>query len=303
MRGPSAAAGRTPAGPGRIVLDAQGGDAPEEVVAGALAAAREGLTIALAGPEAALRAHGLPVLDAPDVVAMDEEPAIALRAKPDASVRVAARALAAGTHDVLVSAGATGATVAAALLELGRLPGVRRPVVAARIPLPGDRHVVLLDAGGSSTAQARDLVVGAALGRAYARALGTTDPRIGLLNVGTEAGKGTALTREVEALLAVRADFAGNVEPSHVLAGAVDVVVTDGFTGNIFLKAVEAAAGGADGDHAALLLGVRGTVLVAHGAATADQVAHALALADRIHRGDLVGAIASELAADHLTTA
>jgi phosphate acyltransferase len=291
--------------PGRpVALDAMGGDnAPAATVAGALRAQRDhGVAVLLVGrPDRIgdlLRAEGaeqaLPVVAAPDVVAMEEEPALALRTKPDASVRVAARLVAAGEASALVSAGSTGATVAAALLELGRLPGVRRPVVAVVLPTPG-RDVVLLDCGAVPDVQPDMLRSYAQMGGAYARVRGADQPRVGLLNVGAEAGKGNQLAKASYDLLAGSDGFVGNVEPDEVLAGTVDVVVTDGFTGNVFLKTVEACRQHGPGPGAAVLLGVQGEVFVAHGAADERAVAAALHTAAAAAAAGLSGRVGTEL--------
>lgn len=297
----------------RVALDAMGGDhAPGELVRGALQAADAGVSVVLVGASDVVagelaeagRPDELPIVDAPDVVGMDEEPALALRSKPGASVRVAAELTARGDAGAMVSAGSTGATLAAALLTAGRVPGVRRPAVAALLPF-GD-GVILIDAGGSPDVQAEALVIYARMGAAYARARGVQMPRIGLLNVGEEPGKGNALAREAFALLQDAAGFsdgafAGNVEPPAVLAGGVDVVVTDGFTGNVLLKTVEAAGSArasGPGAGAAVLVGVATNVLVAHGAARADEVAAALRTAADVAQADLAGAIARQLDTD-----
>lgn len=271
-----------------IALDAMGGDhAPDVPVAGALKARSEfGVGVVLVGRRAdvdralvsAGAPDGLEIVDATEVVGNDEDPAIAVRGKPDASIRVAARLVAEGRAAALVSAGSTGATLASALLTMGRIAGVRRPVVAALLPA-GHRQVVLVDAGGSADPQPDALAAYGRMGAAYARVRGVDTPRVGLLNVGAEPGKGNALARAAFDLLADEPGFTGNVEPAAVLAGAVDVVVTDGFTGNVFLKAVEAAVGdrpGGEGPGAAVLLGVDGEVLVAHGAAGPSEIAAAL---------------------------
>lgn len=310
----------TTAASATIALDAMGGDhAPAVTVAGALrASARHDIEVTLVGDPDELTAalagagacHGLPIVAAREIVAMDEDPAIAMRAKPDASVRVAARLVAEGRASALVSAGSTGATLAAALLEIGRLPGVRRPVLAATIPVLaaapsgedlGDRQVVLVDAGGSPDVQPEALPAYARMGAAYARARGSHAPRVGLLNVGGEPGKGNGLTRAAFALLREVPGFIGNVEPLLVLGGEVDVVVTDGFTGNVFLKTLEAAYGSAAGGDrsagAAVLLGVAGEVLVAHGAADEWQVTAALRTAARISNAGLWRLVEERLSA------
>lgn len=289
-----------------IALDAMGGDhAPAAVVAGALRAHIDhGLQILLVGRRSdvdeALTAAGgsgaLEIVDAPDVVHDGEDPAIGVRGKPGASIRVAARLVADGRAGALVSAGSTGATLATALLTLGRIGGVRRPVVAAVLPV-GD-GVVLVDAGGSTDPQPDAVATYARMGTAYARVRGLDTPRVGLLNVGAEPGKGNALARGAYELLEAEAGFVGNVEPADVLAGAVDVVVADGFTGNVFLKTVEATTPPADprrGPGAAVLLGVDGEVLVAHGAAGELEIAAALRTA-----ADVAGAGLSRRIAERL---
>ena len=287
----------------RVALDAMGGDhAPAATVTGALQAYEAGVDVVLVGQPARLHAamanqraqELLSVVPAAEVVGMDEDPALALHIKRDASIRVAASLVAEGHADALVSAGSTGATLAAALLLLGRLPGVRRPIVGALVPTTRGR-VVLVDAGGSAAAQPDALVGYAQIGMAYAGVLGIDAPRVGLLNVGAEPGKGNPFAKAAYELLGGLPGFAGNVEPDGVLGGSVDVVVTDGFTGNIFLKAVEAASG-AQGDCAAVVLGVAGEVLVAHGAAGAGEVAEALRMAARAAATDLSGKMAAHLA-------
>lgn len=304
----------------RVALDAMGGDhAPIATVAGALRARGAGVEVILVGQpdalDAALVAAGaadaLPLVPAAEVVEMHEDPVIALRTKRNASVRVAAQLVAEGRAEALVSAGSTGATLAAALLVIGRLPGVRRPVVGALIPvgcvplrgrrtyLTSQPRVVLVDAGGNADAHPEALVGYARMGAAYAGALGVDAPRVGLLNVGVEPGKGNAQAKVAYKLLRGVAGFVGNVEPDGVLNGAVDVVVTDGFTGNIFLKAVEAASGGY-GDSGAMVLGVAGEVLVAHGAAGAEDVAAAVRMAAEAATAGLSGKVAAQLAGNPL---
>ncbi|MEX2220956.1 MAG: phosphate--acyl-ACP acyltransferase, partial [Candidatus Rokuibacteriota bacterium] len=248
------------------------------------------------------------LVDAPEVIEMGEDAARAVRAKPRSSIRVAAELCRDGAAGALVSAGSTGATLAASLLALGRMEGIRRPAVAVVIPLAAPsgspevslgRQVILVDAGGTPDATADMLPTYASMGSAYARALGVARPRIGLLNVGEEPGKGSALAKEAFVLLEQAPGFAGNVEPAAVFAGAVDVVVTDGFTGNVFLKTIEAfRAAGEDqpGAGAALLLGVRGHVLVAHGAAGENEILAALRTAATLTAADLVGTLTAALA-------
>ena len=270
----------------RVALDAMGGDAaPAATVAGALRAAADwDVDVVLVGRRDAiaeqLRAAGgeLPIVEADDVIGMDEDPVASVRAKPGASVRVACQLVADGEAGAVVSAGSTGATLTSALLTLGRLPGIRRPVVAAVLPVGDGRQVVLADAGGSMDVHPEAFPGYAAMGSAYAEVLGIATPRVALLNVGTEPGKGGTLAKAAFEALEGAPGFVGNIEPAGVIAGDADVVVTDGFTGNVFLKTVEALAelSSAEHDAAAILLGINGEVLIAHGAATADDVAVAV---------------------------
>ena len=275
---------------GAVVVDAMGGDhAPSAALDGAAVAAGRGVDVVLCGDASLRDRTDLPVVVADGVVGMDEDAALGLRRLPEASIRVAARTVADTPGSVLLSAGSTGATVGAALLELGRLDGVRRPVVAARVPLPDGGTVVLLDVGADPDPQPEAYPTMARLGAAHARAMGVDHPRVGLLNMGVEPRKGTRRTIAAEGLLAGSAGFVGNVEPADVLRGAVDVVVCDGFTGNLVLKTIEGLSAGmsdvadrrATRDRAAHLLGVRGTVLVMHGAATGEDFAEAVSLAAR----------------------
>jgi glycerol-3-phosphate acyltransferase PlsX len=183
---------------------------------------------------------------------------------------------------------------------VGRVRGVRRPAVGALIPARAGGRVVLVDAGGSADAQPEALLGYARMGVAYAEVLreipGRSEgPRVGLLNVGAEPGKGNALTKAAFSLLESLPGFVGNVEPDGVLDGVVDVVVTDGFTGNIFLKTAEAVSGGYR-DSAAMVLGIAGEVLVAHGAARAEEVADAVRMAAEAAAAGLSGKVAAHLA-------
>jgi glycerol-3-phosphate acyltransferase PlsX len=228
-----------------------GGDAaPGEIVAGAVAAARDlQVTIRLVGPTAVVadelaRVAGasvpanLSILDAADVIGMDEAPLAALRRKPRASIKVAAEAVVRGEADALYSAGHTGATLMAAHAAFGMLPGAERPALAILIPtLTGQS--VLLDTGATMDCRPEHLRAFAVMGAAYARiALQVEAPRVGLLSVGEEAAKGNELVREAHGLLATTRGFTfvGNIEARDLFAGHADVVVCDGFTGNIVLK-------------------------------------------------------------------
>lgn len=239
------------AGSRRIAVDAMGGDeAPARVVDGAVAAARQGVPVALVGRRAvveiALAAHAdaatldLVVVEAPDVVEMGEAPAMALRRKPEASIRVAARLVADGEAAALVSAGHTGATVVAAHAVFGMLPGVDRPALAPAIPTRSGM-AVLLDAGATVECRPQHLLQFGVMGAEYASALlGTPRPRVGVLSIGEEEGKGNELTREAYRLLKTApVAFVGNVEAREVFSGAADVIVCDGFTGNVALKLSE----------------------------------------------------------------
>ena len=324
----------------RLAVDALGGDnAPGEIVAGAIAAARRlrDDEIILVGPEAEVRAHlpsGAPpnitLRDSGGPVGMDEEPAAALRARPDAGVSVAAKMVRAGEADAFFSAGNTGATVAAALMRIGRMDGVRRPAISTVLPLTSP--VLLLDAGATTMCRPQDLLNFAILGGVFAeRCFGLGErARVGLVNVGEEPGKGTDLAKEAHGLIArsgVR--FVGNVEGRDVATGVADVLVTDGFTGNVMLKTSEGVArevlgmvrtavtGDVVGKLAgaalksrlvgirdrvdpenyggSFLLGVRGPVVIGHGNSRARGVENALVGISRSGDG-LIGALAEALA-------
>jgi glycerol-3-phosphate acyltransferase PlsX len=288
-----------------IAVDLLGGDdAPAVVVGGVLRAMRvdPGLRLMLVGPpevaSLVLRELGpadrerVAVRAAHRVVGMGDSPMRATRA--DTTIRAAAAALASGEADALVSAGSSGATVTAAVLELGRIEGVRQPALAAWIPAVHDQ-VLLLDVGASVETHLSTLRSHALLGNAHAVGLGMSKPRIGLLSVGREPGKGDRARRAAEAALAeLPIEFAGLVEGFDVCIGErADVIVTDGFTGNVLLKGIEgayalAAYNGAlesrvdvprGAPRAAVLLGVPGIVVVCHGAADDDDLAAAIALA------------------------
>jgi glycerol-3-phosphate acyltransferase PlsX len=300
----------------RIAVDLLGGDdAPAVVVDGALRAcgADPDLHLLLVGPAkvadeiiAALPAADrgrVRVRPASDSVGMTDAPSRAIGV--DTTVRAAVDAVADGSADAMVSAGATGAIVTAAVLGLGRYPGVRRPALAAT--LPGvDGRIVLLDVGGSLECRPATLAQHASLGCAYASAFhGLSAPRVGLLSIGIEPGKGDRARRAAEPLLAaltLPADgrFIGLVEGQEVCLGhRADVVVTDGFTGNVLLKGIEGAyamAGGrSPAPRAAALLGVPGIAVVCHGAATGHDVASGIDLAVSLHRRGVVAALTRTL--------
>ena len=235
-----------------IAVDAMGGDfGPRPIVDGALTAARHfDLGVTLVGPAAALAPeiarHGdvagdrVRLVEAADAVTMSDAPSAALRKKPNASIRVAADLVARGEASALFSAGHTGATVMAAHAAFGMLPGVDRPALAATIPTR--RHsAVLLDVGASVECRPHHLLQFAVMGAVYTRVLfGVEEPRVGLLSIGEEATKGNELTREAHQLLKhAPLAFIGNVEARDVYSGIADVIVADGFTGNVALKISE----------------------------------------------------------------
>lgn len=236
----------------RIAIDAMGGDdAPASIVQGALVAARHlQIGLLLVGVRDAIEREldrhpgaaslDVQILDADDRVEMAEPAAAALRRKPHASIRVATEAVRANAASALFSAGHTGASVMAAHAAFGRLPGVDRPALATIIPTRR-QPAVLLDSGATVECRPQHLVQFAVMGAAYARvAIGCASPRVGLLSVGEEESKGNDLTREAHQLLkSAPVNFVGNVEGRHVYAGDADVIVCDGFTGNITLKTSE----------------------------------------------------------------
>jgi len=238
----------------KIAVDAMGGDyGPAVVVEGSVAAAREyGTAISLVGDKSAIEreihrlgAPGLPITirHASQVVGMAEAPSQALRRKRDSSLRVAAELVKEGEAAAFVSAGNTGAAMAIAMHVLGVLPGVDRPAIAVVLPsLTG--YTVLIDAGATIDPKPRQIIQFAVMGHVYARdILGKPNPRVGLLSVGVEEGKGTDLTREgFEELRVSSLNFIGNVEGRDIYNGNCDVVVTDGFTGNVALKISESLA-------------------------------------------------------------
>jgi phosphate acyltransferase len=328
----------------RIAVDAMGGDhAPEAMVDGAVAAARHlEAEILLVGArdrvEAALLPHGhsgrrrVRVVDAPEVVEMTEAPAAALRRKRRASVRVAAECVAKGEAVAVVSAGHTGASVMAAYSAFGTLAGVDRPALATTIPTRTS-PAVLLDTGASVECRPHHLVQFAVMGGVYARvALGAARPRVGLLSIGEEANKGNELTREAHRLLKqAPINFVGNVEGREIYSGVADVIVCDGFTGNIVLKTSEGLVETVEtllGDElqgtfssqvgyllsrrafrrfrrrvdyseygGAVLLGVAGLAIVCHGRSSAKAVRNAIAMAYRFASSDFIQRVEREIAA------
>jgi phosphate acyltransferase len=327
-----------------IAVDAMGGDyAPRPAVDGALAAARHfELGVALVGPRAVLEPelsrHGavdsaqVRLVEAREAIGMEESPAAALRRKPDASIKVAADLVARGEAAALFSAGHTGATVMAAYGAFGMLPGVDRPALAAIIPTRR-RPAILLDVGASVECRPQHLLQFAVMGTVYARvALGIEAPRVGLLSIGEEATKGNELTREAHRLLKTAPlAFIGNVEARDVYSGRADVIVCDGFTGNVALKISEGLVDVIEGllqeelsstitmrvgslltrralrrfkrrvDHSeyggAPLLGVGGVAIVGHGRSGAKAVRNAVAMAYRFAAGRFIQHVQDDIAA------
>jgi phosphate acyltransferase len=314
----------------RVAVDALGGDrAPAEIVAGAADARSETIQPILFG-QAGLDTLGLPLVQTTEAIAMHEKPAEAVRGKPDSSLVRAVRAVAAGDADVVVSAGNTGAMLAASLLELRRLAGVMRPAIAVPIPTRNGPSV-LLDSGANADARPEHLVQFAHMGAVFAEEiLGIERPEVRLLSIGEEAGKGNQLTVEAHELLAATdLNFAGNAESRELLSKAADVVVCDGFTGNIALKLLEGTIGtlldalreeisatargklggllirpaarrlrarlDPDTYGGAYLLGLRGLAVIAHGSSGRVALANAVRLAARGVEHDIVARMSERL--------
>lgn len=236
-----------------VALDAMGGDhAPDEIIAGARLAAADGFAVTLVGrPDALAGVDDFEIIEASEVIAMDADPGASVRRMKDSSLVRAAEAVRDGHACAMVSAGNTGATMASALLRMGRLPGVSRPAIATPMPIPGStRRNVLLDAGANAECSPEMLVQFAEMGAIYARdRFGIADPRVGLLSIGEEAGKGSPLVKEAFELLGDTAwqqrsgaTFVGNVEGRDLMGEDAHVIVTDGFTGNVALKTAEGVA-------------------------------------------------------------
>jgi glycerol-3-phosphate acyltransferase PlsX len=312
-----------------IAVDAMGGDqAPDAIVEGARGAAESGVPVVLVGrPDAVEPLRGdLELVAASEVIAMDADPASSVRSMKDSSLVRAAELVRDGKASAMVSAGNTGATMASALLRMGRIKGVARPAIATPIPVFGSTPTVLLDAGANAECQPAWLVQFAQMGAAYARErYGVDEPRVGLLSIGEEPSKGSPLVKETHALLvggdalaAAGGTFVGNVEGRDLMTADVDVVVTDGFTGNVALKTLEgglkALVGAVVGalqatevaDQAfagllplyatvdpdtyggAMLLGVKGVCIISHGSSSATAVVNAVTVGRDMVEGGLV---------------
>jgi len=324
--------------PGRrvtVALDGYGAEQGFDVLAeGARLAAADGIGVRVFGPPAELDlagVDGVEVVPTTQWIRNDEDPVPAVRSKPEASVVRATRDVADDAADAMVSAGSTGATMAAATFGLRRIKGVQRPALAVQVPVPG-KPVLFLDVGANVEVRAQHLVQFAFLGAAFSAAvLEVEKPSVGLLTVGEEAGKGRPEVVEAHGVLSDSKgiEFAGNVEGRDLTASVVDVVVTDGFTGNIALKLMEGTAktvAGAVGDAArsnpvsalgglllkpalgglrrelhpdttggAILLGLRGIAVVGHGSSGAEGIANAVRLAARCADVDAVGRTAALL--------
>jgi glycerol-3-phosphate acyltransferase PlsX len=316
-----------------------GGDnAPGAIVAGAKQAAVElGVPVVLVGRVDAIEAAGGPgdleVIAASEVIAMDADPGASVRTMKDSSLVRSAEAVRDGKASAMVSAGNTGATMASALLRMGRIKGVARPAIATPIPVPGSTPTLLLDAGANAECQAAWLVQFAQMGAVFARERwGTERPRVGLLSIGEEHTKGNPLVKETHALLAADggsvlaaadATFVGNVEGRDLMTTEVDVVVTDGFTGNVALKTLEGglralvgALFGAfdtsdetraaadvlmpvlmplytefdpDSHGGAMLLGTDGVCIISHGSSSSTAIVNAVRVAAEMVGHDIVG--------------
>ena len=326
-----------------IALDAMGGDnAPDAIVEGALRALRKyrDIRILLVGPEEKLRGmiagadvkDRIEIQNATEVIEMDEAPMLAVRKKKDSSMVVAMNAVREGRAGAVVSAGSTGAVLACGMFKIGRIPGIERPACAP--VLPGlKKHVLLIDSGANVDCQPKYLLQFGLMGSVYMKnVMGVQEPQVGLVNIGAEAEKGNKLTKETYELMQAQDSykFAGNCEGRDIFTGDFDVVVADGFAGNIILKHTEGLAkalfsmikqelmaslptkigallakpafkklkrrmdynsvGGAP------LLGVNGAVVKAHGSSGAEAIENAIAQAKRMLEGDVVGKIREGLA-------
>jgi glycerol-3-phosphate acyltransferase PlsX len=322
-----------------IAVDAMGGDhAPGAIVAGARSAAAAGTPVVLVGPaDLADRVDigDLPLIEASEVIEMDDDGGKAVRRKKDSTLVRAAEAVRDGRASAMVSAGNTGATMASALLRMGRIKGVNRPAIATIIPVPGGRPTVLLDAGANAEVQPEMLVQFAQMGSIFAaRRFGLASPQVGLLSIGEEPGKGDNLRKEVFPLLEAAGaagdlNFIGNVEGRDVMSDAADVIVTDGFTGNVVLKTLEGglksivnamltafASAPEYKEHAdalmpallplyttldpetyggAVLLGVDGVCIISHGSSSERAIVNAINVAREMVETDVVGEISAAI--------
>lgn len=334
-----------------IAIDAMGGDhGPSVIVPGALAGARRhNVSLLLVGkkPEvdAALAAQDttgvdVEVVDASQTIDMEDHPAQAVRRKTDSSINIALRLVKEGRAQAMMSAGNSGAVMAASLMILGRIKGIDRPAIASGIPNAKSSFSLLLDMGAVTDPKPINVVQSAVMGQLYAQTvMGIDNPTIGLISNGEEASKGNALVQQVYPMLKAMEglNFAGNVEGRDIAAGAVDVFVTDGFTGNVILKTAEGVAAmlvdllrkeitatlsrklaalvlkpafkalGAKLDYAAIggapLLGVNGAVIISHGRSNERAIENAVGACARAVEHDLAGGIARRVSATHAAAA
>lgn len=324
----------------KIAVDAMGGDfAPEEIVKGSVLAAKEfDVTVLLVGQQEKIKAElskydtsglKIDVVNAEEVIEMCEAPGSAIRRKKDASIVVAVDQVAKGNANALVAAGSTGAAMAASLFGLGRLPGISRPAIAVVLPTM-DKPVVLLDAGANSECEPENLYQFAIMGSAFStKVIGVENPRVGIMNIGGESGKGNTLAQDTYKLFTSKENctinFVGNVEGRELFTGICDVVVCDGFVGNVTLKVTEGVASmiirqfkeqlyssllariGAwiakpaliklrkKTDYneygGALLLGIKGTCVISHGSSKAVAIKNAIKVAKESVEKDVNGKI------------
>ncbi|KRO46670.1 MAG: phosphate acyltransferase PlsX [Ilumatobacteraceae bacterium] len=311
-----------------IAVDALGGDkAPSEIIAGAREAVAAGIDVILVGPRGLAGCEGFELIEASEVIEMHEDAASSVRNKKDSTLVRAAEAVRDGKASAMISAGNTGATMASALLRMGRISGVKRPAIATPIPAPGTTPTVLLDAGANAEVEPEWLVQFGLMGSVYADArFGVKNPRVGLLSIGEEPGKGDTLRKQAYELFsnAKNLNFIGNVEGRDIMTDKVDVVVTDGFTGNVALKTLEGTMRGvvkalfaaisapeykehADGIMPALLslystfdpdtyggailLGVDGVCIISHGSSGSRAMLNGIKVAKEMVDVDMVGKI------------
>ncbi len=320
-----------------VVVDAMGGDdAPGPNIAGARAAIDDGIPVVLVGPPD-LQGHRagdgslIEVIEASEVIGMHDDPASGVRRKKDSTLVRAAEAVRDGRAAAMISAGNTGATMAFALLRMGRIKGVKRPAIATPIPVPGSTPTVLLDAGANAEVQPEWLVQFAQMGSIYARHRFDIDtPRVGLLSIGEEATKGDALRKETHDLLVRTAgiEFIGNVEGRDIMSDELDVCVTDGFTGNVVLKTLEGgmktviaalldafspdefkahadalmpalvplySSLNPDTYGGAMLLGVDGVCIISHGSSSAEAIRNGIGVARDMVDHEITAEIAAAI--------
>jgi glycerol-3-phosphate acyltransferase PlsX len=318
-----------------VAVDALGGDkAPAEIVEGAKQAVAAGIPVLLVGPADLADRGDLPLHVATEFIDMHEDPASSVRNKKDSTLVVSADLVRDGIASAMISAGNTGATMASALLRMGRIKGVKRPAIATPIPVPGSTPTVMLDAGANAEVEAEWMTQFAVMGSVYANArYGIERPRVGLLSIGEEPGKGDTLRKKSFELLSAmnNINFIGNVEGRDIMTPDVDVVVTDGFTGNVALKTLEgtmrtivkelfASIGqpqykehadalmpalldlyskfDPDSTGGAILLGVDGVCIISHGSSSARAMLNGIKVAKDMVDCDMVGLIANALKSD-----